>query len=206
MNVRNPLEANDWDFASFFVLIASLQVLVWVLLGLDAVGLRVPILREVLVLTYLLFVPGILLLRILKVHELDHIECLLYTVGLSVATVMLTGFFMNAVYLHFIPRPISLVPFIATMTALVATLLLLSYRRDREFSHPKVTDVSWISSPVPVALCLLPFVGIFGRCCACCRVRLYVMGASTLLWARYFCSSRRPAASQLPHYELRLGK
>jgi len=162
MNVRNPLEANDWDFASFFVLIASLQVLVWVLLGLDAVGLRVPILREVFVLTYLLFVPGILLLRILKVHELDHIECLLYTVGLSVATVMLTGFFMNAVYLHFIPRPISLVPFIATMTALVATLLLLSYRRDREFSHPKVTDVSWISSPVPVALCLLPFVGIFG--------------------------------------------
>ncbi|MGA7076478.1 MAG: hypothetical protein WBZ42_08055, partial [Halobacteriota archaeon] len=162
MHVRNPLEANDWDFASFFVLIASLQALVWVLLGLDAVGLRVPILRELLVLIYLLFVPGILLLRILKVHELDSIEGLLYTVGLSVATVMLTGLFMNAAYLRFIPRPISLLPFIATMTALVAVLLLLCYRRDRAFSRPTVIDVRLRSSPVPVALCLLPFMSVFG--------------------------------------------
>ena len=162
MHVRNPLEANDWDFASFFVLIASLQALVWVLLGLDAIGLRVPILRELLVLIYLLFVPGILLLRILKVHELDSIEGLLYAVGLSVATVMLTGLFMNAAYLRFIPRPISLLPFIATMTALVAVLLLLCYRRDRAFSRPTVIDVQLRSSPVPVALCLLPFMSIFG--------------------------------------------
>ena len=162
MHVRNPLEANDWDFASFFVLIASLQVSVWVLLGLDAVGLRVPILRELLVLIYLLFVPGILLLRVLKVHELDSIEGLLYTVGLSVATVILTGLFMNAAYLSFIPRPISLWPFIATMTALVAVLLFLCYRRDRGFSRPTVIDVRLPSSPVPVALCLLPFMSVFG--------------------------------------------
>ncbi|MGZ4861324.1 MAG: DUF2206 domain-containing protein [Halobacteriota archaeon] len=162
MNIRNPLEANDWDFTSFFALTVSLQALVWVLLGLDIIGLHVPILRELFTLIYLLFVPGIILLRVLRVHERNHIECLLYSVGLSVATVMITGLFMNTLYLRFIPRPISLLPFIVTMTALVTILLVLSYYRDREFSHPKATDVSLGLSPVPVALCLLPFVSIFG--------------------------------------------
>ena len=162
MHLRNPLEANDWDFTSFFVLIISVQVSVWVVLSMDAVGLHMPILQELLVLIYLLFVPGILLLRILKLHELDRIEGLLYTVGLSVAVVMLTGFFMNAAYIHFIPRPISTLPFIATMSALVAVLLMLSYHRDRAFSRLTVAAVRPFSSPVPVALCLLPFISILG--------------------------------------------
>lgn len=86
MNVRNPLEANDWDIATFFKLIVALQLSMWLLLGLDVAGLGVAILQELFVLIYLLFVAGIILLRALKLHELNPIEGLLYTVGLSVAT------------------------------------------------------------------------------------------------------------------------
>jgi hypothetical protein len=50
MNVRNPLEANDWDIASFLKLIASLQLSVWLLLALAASGLYVPIVQELFVL------------------------------------------------------------------------------------------------------------------------------------------------------------
>jgi len=106
MNFRNPLEANDWDIAAFLTLIASLQASVWLLLALDAFGLHVPILQELFVLIYLLFVPGTILLRVFKLHNLNPIEGLLYAVGLSVTTVMLTGVFMNTVYSLFIPRPL----------------------------------------------------------------------------------------------------
>lgn len=74
MKLSNPLEANDWDIATFFKLIASLQVSVWIVIALDAVGVHVPILREGLVLVYLLFVPGIVLLRVLRLHELNVTE------------------------------------------------------------------------------------------------------------------------------------
>ncbi|MGP8133367.1 MAG: hypothetical protein ACLQAL_03740, partial [Halobacteriota archaeon] len=77
MNVRNPLEANDWDITAFLKLIASLQLSVWLLLALDASGLYVPILQELFVLIYLLFVPGIILLRVFKLHNLNPIEGLL---------------------------------------------------------------------------------------------------------------------------------
>ena len=161
MNVRNPLEANDWDIAAFLRLIASLQVCVWLLLALDAFGLHVPILQELFVLIYLLFVPGIILLRVFKLHNLNSIEGLLYTVGLSVTTVMLTGLFMNTVYSHFIPRPLSLFPFIVTMSVVVAVLCLLCYRRDRAFSRPTDIDIHALWSPVTLGLCLLPFMSIF---------------------------------------------
>ena len=30
MKLNNPLQANDWDIATFFKLIASLQISVWI--------------------------------------------------------------------------------------------------------------------------------------------------------------------------------
>ena len=163
MKLNNPLEANDWDIALFFKLIASLQISVWIILALDAVGVHVAILREVLVLIYLLFVPGIILLRVLRLHELNVIEGFFYTVGLSAATIMLTGLFMNTVYVHGITStPLTLVPFIATMSGVVLMLCVLSYRRDRHYSRSTTVDVREVLSPVTLGLLLLPFMGVFG--------------------------------------------
>jgi uncharacterized membrane protein len=163
MKLNNPLEANDWDIATFFKLIASLQISVWIVLALDAVGVHVPVLREVLILVYLLFVPGIILLRVLRLHELNVIEGFFYTVGLSVATIMLTGLFMNTVYVRGITStPLTLVPFIATMSGVVLTLCVLSYRRDRDYSRSTTIDARVVLSPVTLGLLLLPFMSVFG--------------------------------------------
>jgi len=163
MKLNNPLEANDWDFATFFKLIASLQIFVWIVLALDAVGVHVPILREVLVLVYLLFVPGIILLRVLRLHELSVTEGFFYTVGLSVATIMLTGLFMNTVYVHGITStPLALVPFIATMSGVVLALCVVSYSRDRDYSRSTTINTQVALSPVTLGLLLLPFMGVFG--------------------------------------------
>jgi uncharacterized membrane protein len=163
MKFKNPLEANDWDIVRFLELIASLQLVVWIVLALDAVGLHIPLLREVVVLVYLLFVPGIILLRVLGLHELNQIEGLLYAIGLSLATVMLTGLFINVVYPPFITaRPLSLLPFMATMTAVVAVLCVACYWRDRDYARPTAFDTQALTSPLVLVLALLPFVSIFG--------------------------------------------
>ena len=106
--------------------------------------------------------PGIILLRVLRLHHLNIIEGVLYTVGLSAATVMLTGLFINAAYVFITPRPLSLLPFMVTMTAVVVALCLLSYRRDRDYSRPTTIDVRVPSSPLVPSLLLLPFVSVLG--------------------------------------------
>ncbi|MGZ4921178.1 MAG: DUF2206 domain-containing protein [Halobacteriota archaeon] len=163
MHIENPLAANDWPIARFLQLIASLQVAVLIVLGLEGAGLHLPILREALLLVYLLFVPGIILLRVMRMHELNRIEGLFYTVGLSVVTIMLTGLFTNAVYPLFLTaRPLTLIPFITTMTAVVVALCALSYVRDRTYASATAFDTRTFAAPLVPALALLPFMSIFG--------------------------------------------
>ena len=154
---------NDWEIKKFLTIIFSIQIATWGLISLDALGLYIPILRQVIGFIYLTFVPGILILRILKLHKLSSIETLLYTVGLSLSTLMFTGFFMNMVYPLFgISSPISLVPLIITISIVVLVLCVLCYVRDKDFSYPSFIDVEDILSPPALFLCLIPSLSIFG--------------------------------------------
>ncbi|MGZ4882896.1 MAG: DUF2206 domain-containing protein [Halobacteriota archaeon] len=163
MKLENPLKANDWAIGSLFKLVAGLQLAVWIVVGTDAIGVPVPILRELIVLIYLLGVPGVLLLRVLRLHHLNVIEGVLYAVGLSVTAMMLTGLFINAVYVHGITAtPLTLLPFLTTMTAVVVALCLLGLWRDRTFSRPTTIDVQVPPSAAVLGLLILPFVSIFG--------------------------------------------
>ena len=161
--IDNPLQMNDWDVGKFLKVILAIQVAVWSAIGLDAVGLEIPIIRQLIGFIYLTFIPGIIILRILKLHKLGNIETLLYTVGLSIATLMFTGLFMNTVYPLFgIYGPISLVPLIFTISAIVMGLCVLSYVRDKDFANPRFIDVGNALSPPALFLCLIPFLAIFG--------------------------------------------
>ena len=163
MQINNPLQVNDWEIKKFLKLILAIQLAVWGVIGLDAIGLQIPILRQLIGFVYLTFVPGIILLRILKLHRLGNIETLLYTVGLSIATLMFTGLFMNTVYPFFgISGPISITPLIITISILVLILCILSYVRDKDYSNPGSIDVGEILSPPVLFLCLIPFLAIFG--------------------------------------------
>ena len=163
LNLNNPLQMNDWEIKKFLEIILVLQLAVWGAIGLDATGLQIPLFRQLLGFVYLIFVPGIIILRILKLHKLGNIETLLYTVGLSIATLMFTGLFMNTVYPLFgISGPISIVPFIITLSVVVSVLCILSYVRDKDFSDPGFIDVGNVLSPPALFLCLIPFLAVFG--------------------------------------------
>lgn len=163
MLISNPLQMNDWEIKRFLKVVLAIQLAVWGVVGLDALGVQIPILRQLISFIYLTFIPGILILRILKLHKLGNIETLLYTVGLSIATLMFTGLFMNTVYPFFgISGPISITPLIITISILVLILCILSYVRDKDHPNPSFIDVGEILSPPVLFLCLIPFLAIFG--------------------------------------------
>lgn len=163
MQLNNPLQMNDWGIKKFLTVVLAIQFAMWGAIGLDVMGLKIPILREFVGFIYLTFIPGIILLRILKLHKLGNIETLLYTVGLSIATLMFTGLFMNTVYPVFgIYRPISLTFLIITISIIVLLLCILSYVRDKDFSDPSFVDSEDILSPPALFLCLIPFLAVFG--------------------------------------------
>lgn len=154
---------NDWEINKFLKAIFALQISVLGLVLLDNLGIYVPILREIIPVIYLLFVPGILILRITKIHNLGSVETILYSVGLSITSIMFIGFSINLFYpLLKISNPISLVPLIVTMTIFVGFLSILSYLRDKNFSGPSFIDIKYLISPIVLFLFLFPFLAIFG--------------------------------------------
>lgn len=163
MNINNPFQINDWEIRKFLSAVLAIQLAMWGVIGLDDLGLQISILRQLIGFIYLTFIPGIIILRILKLHKLGNIETLLYSIGLSIAALMFTGLSINFVYpLSGIPGPISLFPLIITISIAVLVLCALSYIRDKEFADPAFIDLNEVLSPPVLFLCLIPFMAIFG--------------------------------------------
>ncbi|WP_424714124.1 DUF2206 domain-containing protein [Methanobacterium sp.] len=163
MLLNNPLQMNDWKFSWFIKLVIFIQVLMLVVMGLDLKNITIPIISPLIVFFYLTFIPGYLLLRILKIHEMGSVTSLLYAVGLSILSVMLLGFSANTL-LPFIgiSNPISFIPLAIIVNVYIILLAILSYFRDKDFNSPSLIDTEVIFSPVFLFLCLIPFIAIFG--------------------------------------------
>jgi uncharacterized membrane protein len=128
---------NDWEIKRFLNTVLVVQFTLWGLIYIETIGFKVPILRQVVGFIYLIFIPGFLILRVLRLHRLGNVEVLLYATGLSVASLMFIGLFMNTLHLLIgIPTPISLEPLIITISIFVSVLCILSYLRDRNFTEP----------------------------------------------------------------------
>ncbi|MEM2507352.1 MAG: DUF2206 domain-containing protein [Nitrososphaeria archaeon] len=161
MKILSFFQMNDWEIGELLKVIILFQVLVIALTLLDYVGLQIPFVRQIVCFIYLTFIPGMLVLRALKIHNLDPIENLCYSVGLSLAVIMFSGLFANMVYpLLGMPKPISTIPLMITLTLLVSVLCLIDYIRDRNFVNKKVLEIKL--SPPSLFLCLIPFLGIIG--------------------------------------------
>jgi uncharacterized membrane protein len=143
------------------VLIFSLQLALPVLVGLDKLRLGVPILRQAVGFVYLTFIPGFVILKILKINGLNKVEELLYSAGLSLSFVMFVGTIINCLYPAFqASKPISETPLIVTISAviLIISCTLLDKDRLETFS----INMRQILSPSFLSFSLLPFLAVFG--------------------------------------------
>lgn len=180
MYLKNPFRMKDWRINEFLLFIIAVQAIFSILLFLDYVGLDIPILKNVMGFIFILFVPGALLIRLLDLDGLkSNGQTLLYTVGLSLAALMLVGFLMNTIYPLFgIDKPLSFVSIFITINSFILILCICCYHVDRrrryklilqnlkemvvKKSPPNHVDLRNLVSSQIIFLLLIPFISILG--------------------------------------------
>jgi uncharacterized membrane protein len=147
---------NDWKIKACLLLCGGL-VLIQVLLTITAAaGLDIPILRQVVGFIFLTFIPGILLLRILRVHEINTTESVAYSVGLSVTLVMFSGAIINFLLPPFnVTNPISQFPILSALVIEIALLMTAAWARDRNYRNSSDKQLRWPSTSINSVLFLL---------------------------------------------------
>jgi uncharacterized membrane protein len=113
---------------------------------------------------YLLFVPGIIILKILALKNFDIFDKIVFSVGLSIAFLMLLGLAINELGKIFSNAPLSLnmLIFSSSITLLLFTLFSLKgnmpYNLDQ---RQEKTETTGYLLPILLSMCLL-LSGVYG--------------------------------------------
>jgi len=100
-----------------------------------ATFLDMTVARQVIGFIYLTFIPGITLIKLLKIKIEDLAETILFAVGLSVASLMLIGFLINELTPLFgIQRPLSFIFLFPAINVFVLVCGVVAYLRGRNDS------------------------------------------------------------------------
>jgi len=118
----------NWKSKQILMVILFLQFIFYF-----TVTFSIPIARQVIGFLYFTFIPGFILVKLLKLDELDWIETLLFSVGLSIAFLMLGGLLINEFFFLFgVSQPLSLMPLIITFNTLILMGVVLVYLRSED--------------------------------------------------------------------------
>lgn len=101
-----------------------------------AILLDIPVLRQIAGFLFLTFLPGLLILHILKLNRIDYIEKLVFSVGLSSAFLMFFGLFINELLLSLkYKTPLGLISLLASIDIILITLLVIGYVTNKDFDY-----------------------------------------------------------------------
>ena len=141
---------------NFLIILVFLQLMVYVTVVFD-----VPIARQVLGFIYFTFLPGFIILKLLKLEELDRVETFLFSVGLSVAFLMLAGLLINeSGVLLDISRPLSLLPLMIILNGFILVGGILACLRS---DSVKLWEAKTLElHPLTLVLTVLPILSIVG--------------------------------------------
>jgi len=121
----------------------------------------VPVARQVVGFLYFTFIPGLLIIKLLKLDELNGVETVLLSVGLSVAFLMLAGLFINEFcFLFGFSAPLSLMPLIIILNSLILVGGVLIYLRSEDVKLLG-DDFPW-PSPLALLFVCLPILSVVG--------------------------------------------
>lgn len=110
-----------------------------------AMVLDIPIARQIIGFVYISFIPGMLILRILRLNLKSRIDTILFSAGLSIAFFMFVGLVVNELYpLIGVSKPLSILPLSVTIGNILLVMSFFSYKRDDSgcpFSLPSINQV-----------------------------------------------------------------
>lgn len=126
--------------------------------------LNIPIARQVLGFVYFTFVPGYVILKLLKLDDFDWEYKILFSVGFSVAFLMLVGLVLSESLSVFgLSQPLSLIPLMIGLNSLIlAGIILTHLRRINVKTLEAQPDIESPKSPLMLAFLLLPILSIVG--------------------------------------------
>ncbi|MBM3175509.1 MAG: DUF2206 domain-containing protein [Chloroflexi bacterium] len=156
---------NDWPIKKCLLISAIILAGTLALTTLAAFGIDIPVLRQVIAFTFLTLVPGVLILRIMKVHNIGFLEGLVYSVGLSLAFTMFMGAFINIALPPLgIPQPISTTPVTISLSTGILILMAVAWWRDRDYIPEIKPGRAKLSLPALLTLALVLVLTILGAC------------------------------------------
>jgi uncharacterized membrane protein len=131
----------------------------------------VPVAMQVIGFLYLTFVPGFIIVKLLKLDELDgsnrsidRLEIVLFSAGFSVAFLMIVGLLINGLlFLFGVSQPLSVIPLMIVLNSFVLAGGVLVYLRSEDLEI-------WGSEPIKVSpfalvFLFLPILSIVGAMC-----------------------------------------
>jgi len=122
---------SNWKQARFSIYVLTLQAVVLITLVFD-----IPIARQVLGFLYLTFVPGFVLLRVLKLERSNMTETILFSIGLSITFLMFIGLLINELCSsNLISKPLSTEPLAIIISISVLVISILSCFKEKENFH-----------------------------------------------------------------------
>jgi uncharacterized membrane protein len=152
------IESARLNSKSFLAIVVFLQLAMLV-----TVLLNIVVARQVVGFLYLTFVPGFLIVKLLKLGESSALEVFLFSVGLSVAFLMFTGFLINEFYLlSGFSRPLSIIPLLIILSAIIFVIGIWAYLRNSRIEIFKTEPLSFSQKVYVSLLVVLPILSVVG--------------------------------------------
>ncbi|MFX1300267.1 MAG: DUF2206 domain-containing protein [Promethearchaeota archaeon] len=157
----NSLQISGLKFGNLLIIVIVMQIAMYVTVLFD-----VAVARQIVGFLFLIFVPGIVILKLMKLKDLDSTETVIVSVGLSIAFLMFIGLLIN----EFGPmvgtsKPLSQWPLIIIINVAVLLMCLLGYVTNREDFDINITVAkgSSVRSLFRIGLFVfLPFLSVAG--------------------------------------------
>ncbi len=141
----------------FLAVVLILQVAMYLSLFLNY-----PLARMAVGLVYLTFVPGLVLIKLLKLNELGTLEVIVFSVGFSIAFLMLAGLVINQFgYVFGINFPLSTLPLSLFINTLIIIGAALAHLRQGKIKQ-QTGNLRDRFNPVLLLLALLPILSVIG--------------------------------------------
>ncbi|WP_459201915.1 DUF2206 domain-containing protein [Methanococcus sp. CF] len=164
MKILNPFKLQNWEYKKFLIVILGIQLSLLGLFGLNKLGVETPILRAFVGFIYISFVPGYIILRLLKLNKLDSSESFLYALILSIFTSMFLGFFVNSNPLNiFGEKPISEYSLLSTIAIFNFLITIASCFQNYNIRYSDVyLDLKKLTNLDVVLISIIPIIFLLG--------------------------------------------
>ncbi len=124
---------------------------------------NLPIIRQVVGIAYLTFIPGIIVLKLLKLDRLRTSESIMFAVGFSLAFLMIAGLIINSFGVNIgFEAPLSTLPLSLFINTIILIGAAVTQFRAQPALPPQQASESKSFSPWALVFVFLPILSIIG--------------------------------------------